>query len=119
MKLIVQIPCFNEEATLAQTVADIPRQIEGVPHVEVLVVDDGSTDRTVAVAREAGVEYIVCHSRNRGLAAAFLTGIESSLRLGADLIVNTDADNQYCGADFPRLIGPILRGEADSVVGDR
>lgn len=119
MKLIVQIPCLNEEDTLPQTVADIPRQIPGVDRVEVLIIDDGSTDRTVEVAREIGVDHIVRHRNTKGLAPAFRTGIDACLRRGADIIVNTDGDNQYCGADIPALIAPILRGEADIVVGDR
>ncbi len=119
MKLIVQIPCFNEEGTLAQTVADIPREIEGVDEVEILVIDDGSTDRTVQTAYRCGVEHVVRHKRNRGLACAFRTGIDACLRLGADLIVNTDGDNQYAGRDIPRLIGPLVSGRADIVVGDR
>lgn len=119
MKLIVQIPCLNEEATLPVTVRDIPRQIEGVDVVELLVIDDGSSDRTAEVARELGVEHIVRFRRNRGLAAAFAAGLDAALRLGADIIVNTDADNQYAGADIPRLIAPILAGQADVVVGDR
>ena len=119
MKLIVQIPCFNEEHTLPQTVVDIPRHIEGVDLVELLIIDDGSTDRTVAVARELGVDHIVSHRRNRGLALTFMTGIEACLQLGADIIVNTDGDNQYCGADIPMLIRPILDKEADIVIGDR
>jgi len=119
MKLIVQIPCYNEEATLPQTLADIPREIPGVDEVEILIVDDGSTDGTVLVARELGVDHIVRHKRNRGLAATFRTGLDACLRLGADVIVNTDGDNQYAGRDIPKLIAPILRGEADMVVGDR
>ena len=119
MKLIVQIPCYNEETTLPQTVADIPRNIEGVDEIEILIVDDGSTDRTVAVAHEIGVDYIVRHKNNKGLARAFSTALEACLRLGADIIVNTDGDNQYAGADIQRLIQPILEGEADIVVGDR
>lgn len=119
MKLIVQIPCFNEEETLARTVADIPRRINGIAAVEVLVIDDGSTDQTIEVARRAGVDHIVRHPNNRGLARSFRTGLDTCLRLGADIIVNTDGDNQYAGADIPRLIRPILDGRADIVVGDR
>jgi glycosyltransferase involved in cell wall biosynthesis len=119
LKLIVQIPCLDEEATLPQTVADIPRDITGVDQVEILIVDDGSSDRTVAVAREIGVDHIVRHKNNKGLARAFRTGVDNCLRLGADIIVNTDGDNQYVGADIPRLIEPILAGTADIVVGDR
>jgi glycosyltransferase involved in cell wall biosynthesis len=119
MKLIVQIPCFNEEATLAATVADIPRRIDGVDRVEVLVIDDGSTDRTVEVARQAGVDHIVRHPNNRGLARTFRTGLDACLKAGADIIVNTDGDNQYAGADIPKLIRPILEGRADIVIGDR
>src|SRR5262245_5856596 len=119
MKLIVQIPCLDEEATLPATIADLPRQVEGFDSVEVLVVDDGSTDRTVEVARELGVEHIVRLTNNKGLAAAFQAGLDASLKLGADVIVNTDADNQYRGADIARLVAPILGGEADMVVGDR
>jgi glycosyltransferase involved in cell wall biosynthesis len=119
MKLIIQIPCLNEEATLPQTIAALPRQIGGIDQVELLVIDDGSTDRTVEVARECGVEHIVRLTNNRGLAAAFQAGLDACLKLGADLIVNTDADNQYSGADVPKLVAPILAGEADMVVGDR
>ena len=118
MKLIVQIPCLNEEETLPGTVAEIPRDIPGVDKVEVLIVDDGSTDRTVKIAREAGVDHIIRHRNRKGLARAFRTGIDSCLRRGADIIVNTDGDNQYCGADIPKLIAPILEGKADIVVGD-
>ncbi len=119
MKLIVQIPCLDEEATLPATIADIPRQIDGVEEVELLVVDDGSTDRTVEVARAHGVEHVVRLTNNKGLAAGFQAGLDACLKLGADLIVNTDADNQYRGADIPKLLAPILAGEADMVVGDR
>jgi glycosyltransferase involved in cell wall biosynthesis len=119
MKLIIQIPCLNEEATLPETIADLPRRIDGIDAVELLVVDDGSTDRTVAVARECGVEHIVRLTNNRGLAAAFQAGLDACLKLGADLVVNTDADNQYNGADIPKLVAPVLAGEADMVVGDR
>ncbi|MDI6793011.1 MAG: glycosyltransferase family 2 protein [bacterium] len=119
MKLIVQIPCLNEEETLPATVRDIPRDIPGVDKVELLVIDDGSRDRTVEVAREVGVEHVISFSRNRGLAKTFAAGIDTCLKLGADIIVNTDGDNQYCGQDIPELIQPILKREADIVVGDR
>ncbi len=119
LKLIVQIPCLNEEATLPATIADIPRQIEGIDEVELLVIDDGSTDRTVEVAREHGVEHVVRLTNNKGLAAGFQAGLDACLKLGADVVVNTDADNQYRGADIPKLVAPILAGEADMVVGDR
>jgi glycosyltransferase involved in cell wall biosynthesis len=119
MKLIIQIPCLNEEATLAATIADLPRRIEGVDEIELLVVDDGSTDRTVEVARECGVEHVVRLTNNKGLAAAFQAGLDACLKLGADIVVNTDADNQYRGADVAKLVAPILAGEADMVVGDR
>ena len=119
MKLIIQIPCLNEEATLPETIAALPRRIDGIDEVELLVIDDGSTDRTVEVARECGVEHIVRLTNNRGLAAAFQAGLDACLKLGADLVVNTDADNQYSGADVPKLVAPILAGEADMVVGDR
>ncbi len=119
MKLIVQIPCYNEENTLPQTIADIPRRIDGIDQIEILVIDDGCTDKTVDVAMSLGVDHIVRHKRNKGLALAFMTGLEASLRLGADIIVNTDGDNQYHGADIPKLIAPILKGEADMVIGDR
>lgn len=118
-KLIVQIPCLNEAETLPQTVAGIPRQIPGVGRVEILVIDDGSTDDTVAVARRLGVDHIVRHTSNKGLAQAFQTGLDACLQLGADIIVNTDADNQYPGYQIPRLIAPILHGQADMVIGDR
>lgn len=119
MKLIVQIPCFNEEQTLPQTVADIPREIEGVDEVELLVIDDGSTDRTVEVARQLGVDHIVRNKVNMGLARTFRRGLDACLEAGADIIVNTDGDNQYCGADIPKLVRPILEGHADLVIGDR
>ncbi len=119
MKLIVQIPCFNEEATLPQTVADIPREVEGIDRVEILVIDDGSSDRTVAVAESLGVDHIVRNKHNMGLAKTFRKGMDTALALGADIIVNTDGDNQYAGQDIPKLVGPILDGQADIVVGDR
>jgi glycosyltransferase involved in cell wall biosynthesis len=119
MRLFVQIPCFNEERALPGTLAELPRDVEGFDRVEWLVVDDGSADRTVEVARECGVEHIVRLTNNKGLAAAFQAGLDACLKLGADVIVNTDADNQYLAADIPRLVAPILAGEADMVVGDR
>ena len=119
MKLIIQIPCLDEEATLPATIGDLPRQVEGFDSVELLVVDDGSTDRTVDVAREQGIDHIIRLTNNKGLAAAFQAGLDASLKLGADVIVNTDADNQYSGADVVKLVAPILAGEADMVVGDR
>ncbi len=119
MKLIIQIPCFNEEGQLPATLARLPRTVPDVDAVEWLIVDDGSSDRTVEVAREHGVDHVVRLTNHKGLAAAFQAGLDAGLKLGADVIVNTDADNQYEGADIPRLVGPILRGEADMVVGDR
>jgi glycosyltransferase involved in cell wall biosynthesis len=119
MKLIIQIPCFNEETTLPATLGDLPREVEGIDTVEWLVVDDGSTDRTVEVAREHGVDHIVRLTNNKGLAAGFQAGLDASLKLGADIIVNTDADNQYFGGDIPKLVEPILAGDADMVIGDR
>jgi glycosyltransferase involved in cell wall biosynthesis len=119
MKLIIQIPCLNEEETLPATIADLPRQLDGIDRIELLVIDDGSTDRTVAVARQCGVHHIVRLTNNKGLAAAFQAGLDACLKLGADIVVNTDADNQYRGADVAKLVSPILAGEADMVVGDR
>ena len=119
MRLVVQIPCYNEEATIGQVIAEIPRRIPGIREVLVVVIDDGSTDRTVAMALSAGADYVAHHVRNRGLAATFRTGLDAALRLGADVIVNTDGDNQYSGAEIPKLVEPILRGRADLVVGDR
>ncbi|MBV9916079.1 MAG: glycosyltransferase [Solirubrobacterales bacterium] len=119
MKLIIQIPCFNEEDQLPRTLSHLPRHVDGFDVVEWLVIDDGSSDATIEVARRHGVEHIVRLTNNKGLAAAFQAGIDAGLKLGADVIVNTDADNQYEGADVPKLVAPILRGEADMVVGDR
>jgi glycosyltransferase involved in cell wall biosynthesis len=119
VKLIIQIPCYNEEKTLPMTVAELPRAISGVDQIEYLIVDDGSKDRTVEIARELGIHHIVCHRRNRGLAAAFQTGLEACLAAGADIIVNTDGDNQYYGPDIARLVEPLVAGRADIVVGDR
>lgn len=119
MKLIIQIPCFNEEASLPITLADLPKQIDGIDTIEVLIIDDGSSDRTRQVAREHGVQHIVGFSNNRGLAAAFMLGIQSCLERGADIIVNTDADNQYHGDDLKNLVKPVLDGPADIVIGAR
>jgi glycosyltransferase involved in cell wall biosynthesis len=119
MKLIIQIPCFNEEQTLRTTLAELPREVAGVDEIEWLVIDDGSTDRTIDIARAGGVEHIVRLTNNKGLAAAFQAGLDACLKLGADIIVNTDADNQYRGADVSRLVEPLLAGEADMVIGNR
>ncbi len=118
-KLIIQIPCLNEAATLPATLRDLPRQIPGIDTIEILVIDDGSKDDTARVAREHGVEHVIRFPRNRGLAAAFTAGIDACLKRGADFIVNTDADNQYAGADVPKLLAPLLAGEAEVAIGDR
>ncbi|MFO0795836.1 MAG: glycosyltransferase family 2 protein, partial [Candidatus Brocadiaceae bacterium] len=118
-KLIIQIPCYNEESTLAITLSSLPRQVLGVDVVEWLIIDDGSTDKTVEVALKHGVDHVVRLVRNQGLAKAFMAGLEESLKLGADIIVNTDADNQYYAGDIPKLINPILSGKAEIVVGSR
>ncbi|MDJ0836591.1 MAG: glycosyltransferase family 2 protein [Acidobacteriota bacterium] len=118
-KLIIQIPCYNEEATLPQTLAELPREIEGVDQVEWLIIDDGSRDNTVAVALEHGVDHVVRLPRNQGLARGFMAGLDACLAKGADIIVNTDADNQYQAADIPKLIQPILDHKAEMVVGAR
>lgn len=119
LKLIIQIPCLNEAGTLAVTLADLPREVEGFTAVEWLIIDDGSTDGTADVARRHGVDHVVSHVGNKGLAAAFMTGIEACLERGADVIVNTDADNQYCAEDIPKLTAPVLAGQADMVIGAR
>jgi glycosyltransferase involved in cell wall biosynthesis len=118
-KLIIQIPCLNEAATLPATLADLPRSMPGIDVVEILVIDDGSRDGTGDVAHAAGVDHVVRLRRNKGLAAAFAAGIDASLKRGADFIVNTDADNQYAGHEIPKLLEPLLAGTADIVIGDR
>jgi glycosyltransferase involved in cell wall biosynthesis len=119
MKLIIQIPCFNEAEQLPATLADLPREVAGVDEVEWLIIDDGSTDKTIEVARAHGVDHVVRLTNNKGLAAGFQAGLDACLKLGADVIVNTDADNQYYGGDIPKLVEPIVAGRADMVVGDR
>jgi glycosyltransferase involved in cell wall biosynthesis len=119
VKHVLQIPCFNEGATLRRALEPLPKQIDGVDEIEILIVDDGSTDDTVQVAREFGVAQVVSHVGNRGLAVAFCTGLRAALARGADIIVNTDADNQYDAADIPKLIAPILEGRAELVIGAR
>jgi len=119
VKLVIQIPCLNESASLPATLKDLPVSLPGVDVIETVVIDDGSTDNTSAVARAHGVRHVVRFRQRKGLAAAFTAGIDASLRLGADIIVNTDADNQYPGTDIARLVQPLLSGEADIVIGDR
>ncbi len=119
MKLIIQIPCLNEEKTLPLTLADLPRHLPGIDVIEYLVIDDGSTDRTSEVARQHGVHHLVRFASRKGLAEAFMAGLDACLKLGADLIVNTDADNQYRGQDIEKLVRPILERKADMVIGDR
>lgn len=119
MKVIIQIPCYNEEATLGLTLSELPRELTGVDQVEWLIINDGSRDRTLEVAQACGVDHIVNFQSNQGLAKVFIAGIEASLKAGADIIVNTDADNQYCAADIQKLIVPILEGQAEIVIGAR
>ncbi len=119
MKLIIQIPCLNEAETLEIALNDLPRQIDGIDEIEYLIINDGSRDNTVEVARNWGVHHIVSFPRNKGLARGFMAGLDAALRQGADIIVNTDADNQYCGEDIAKLIRPILDGEAEVVIGER
>ena len=119
MKLIIQIPCLNEEQTLPEALKDLPKSLSGIDTIEVLVIDDGSSDRTVEVAKEHGVHHVLSLTNNKGLAKAFIYGINHALDLGADIIVNTDADNQYFGEDIKKLIQPILNKRADIVIGDR
>ncbi|MEB3830687.1 glycosyltransferase family 2 protein [Phormidium sp. CCY1219] len=118
-KLIIQIPCYNEERTLGVTLSELPRQLPGIDTIEWLIIDDGSRDRTVEVAKACGVDRIVRLATNQGLAKAFMAGLEASLKAGADIIVNTDADNQYCAEDIPKLIQPILLNQAEIVIGAR
>jgi glycosyltransferase involved in cell wall biosynthesis len=119
VKLIIQIPCLNEESALPVTLSELPREVDGFDEVEWLIIDDGSTDRTVEIAREHGVDHVVRFTQNKGLAVAFQAGLDAALKLGADVIVNTDADNQYNAADIPLLVQPILENRADMVIGDR
>lgn len=119
MKLIIQIPCYNEEKTLPVTLGSLPRKMSGIDEIEWLVIDDGSTDNTVAVAREHGADYIISNPKNRGLAQAFSVGLQACIERGADIIVNTDADNQYCAECIPALIDPILQKRAEIVIGAR
>ena len=119
MKLIIQIPCFNEEETLGITYNDLPKQIDGIDEIEYLIINDGSSDNTVQVAKELGIHHVVTFKQNKGLAKGFMAGLDACLHLGADIIVNTDADNQYCGADIEKLVRPILNGESDIVIGER
>lgn len=118
-KLVIQIPCFNEEKTLQGTINDLPKSIDGISEIEILVINDGSTDNTIQAARESGIKNIVDLRKRRGLAAVFSAGLDASLKLGADIIVNTDADNQYKGKDIPRLVRPIIDKKADMVIGCR
>ena len=119
MKLIIQIPCLNEEQTLPETLKDLPKSLNGIDEIEILIIDDGSTDRTVQTAKEHGVHHVLSLTNNKGLAKAFIFGIGHSLKLGADIIVNTDADNQYFGGDIEKLVQPILDKRADIVIGNR
>jgi glycosyltransferase involved in cell wall biosynthesis len=119
VKLIIQIPCYNEEGFLAETLAALPRSLPGVDLIETLIIDDGSTDRTVEIARQSGANYLLRFPVNLGLARAFSAGLDAALKLGADVIVNTDADHQYPGSEIAKLVAPILAGEFDMVIGDR
>lgn len=119
MKLIIQIPCYNEEKTLPQTLSELPKKIDGIDTIEIQIIDDGSTDNTLKVAKIIGVDHIVRFKQNRGLAAAFKAGVDNALNSGADILVNTDADNQYCGEDIEKLVRPIINGKSDIVIGCR
>lgn len=119
MKLIIQIPCYNEAETLEIALNDLPKHIDGIDEIEYLIINDGSADNTVEVAKRWGVNYVVNFHRNKGLAKGFMAGLDACLRNGADIIVNTDADNQYCGADIEKLVRPIMEGKSDIVIGER
>lgn len=119
MKLIIQIPCYNEAETLEVALNDLPKHIDGIDEIEYLIINDGSKDNTVEVAKNWGVNYIVSFKHNKGLAKGFMAGLDASLRCGADIIVNTDADNQYCGEDIAKIVEPIIKGQADIVIGAR
>ncbi len=119
MKLIIQIPCYNEAGTLEIALNDLPKKIDGIDEIEYLIINDGSKDETVEVARKWGVNHVVSFKRNKGLAYGFMAGIDACLRNGADIIVNTDADNQYAGEDIEKLVRPILEGKTDIVIGER
>lgn len=119
MKLIIQIPCYNEEKTLEVTFNELPKQIDGIDTIEYLIIDDGSKDRTTEVAKNLGIHHVVTFKQNKGLAKGFMAGIDACLHLGADIIVNTDADNQYCGDDIVKLVQPILDNKSDMVIGER
>jgi len=119
MKLIIQIPCLNEAETLEIALNDLPKQIDGIDEIEYLIINDGSTDNTVEVAKNWGVNYVVNFNRNKGLAKGFMAGLDACLRNGADIIVNTDAGNQYCGEDIEKIVRPIIEGKADIVIGER
>ena len=119
MKLIIQISCYNEEETIAETLQALPKKLEGIDKIEILIINDGSTDQTLAAAKKHGVDHILSFKRNQGLARSFMAGLNECLKNGADIIVNTDGDNQYCADDIPKLVKPILEGKADMVVGAR
>lgn len=119
MKLIIQIPCYNEEKTLHIAINDLPKKIDGIDEIEILIINDGSSDKTVEIAKKIGVNHIVHFKRNKGLAYGFMAGLDACLHLGADIIVNTDADNQYCGEDIKKLVKPIVDGKTDIVIGER
>lgn len=119
MKLVIQIPCYNEESTLAQTISDLPKSVSGIDEIQILVINDGSTDKTIEVSKKCGVIDILSLPKNVGLAKAFLAGVSKSIELGADIIVNTDADNQYCADDIENLVKPIMESRADIVIGAR